>query len=179
MLTWLALEHRLCWAFGMWKVKPQTPPAPTVISLHVPLSKPESHIPPQCSPGRHSNLHVSQAVTPYYRMCSVAAVPPHSLGVFHPEGSSSEMPSPGKEWGWEHGKVHFPQTPQPSTTCVRQVWLCLLLVLACSHTLCSWSRFSACSLQENLLVVFARKMNLAKDWLTLQSLRSQTAKISA
>lgn len=129
MLTWLAPEHRLCWGFGMWKVKPQTPPALTVISLHVPLSKPESHIPPQCSPGRHSNLHVSQAETPYYRICSVYSSPSSLPGCAPPWGVlqwdvESRERMGMKEWGWKHGEVHF---PQPSTTsCRRQVWLCLV-----------------------------------------------------
>lgn len=139
ILTWLAPEHRLCWGFGMWKVKPQTPPAPTVISLHVPLSKPESHIPPQCSPGRHSNLHVSQAETPYFRICSVYSSPSSLPGCAPPWGVlqwdvKSRERMGRKAWGsW------FSTDPTAIHYQLQKTGLALpcFLALICSHTLCS------------------------------------------
>lgn len=138
MVTWLALEHRLCWVFGMWKVKPQTPPAPTGISLHVPLSKPESHIPPQSSPGRHSSLHVSQAVTPCYRMCSVSS--PSSLPGCAPPWGFLQWDAESREGtGMRARDSSFSTDPIVMHYQLQKKGLSLspFLAFVCSHSLCS------------------------------------------
>lgn len=82
MLTWWALAHTLCWGFGMWKVKPPMPPALTVISLHVPLSKPEkaycSSTPTsQANPGSHASAKKWALITGC--VLWTAAVPPQPV----------------------------------------------------------------------------------------------------
>jgi len=155
MLTWLALAHMLCWVFGMWKVKPQMPPAPTVISLHAPLSKPESYILLQHSQTRKTQQLICQPrsdpllqdafceqqslFTP--RMCSTWKVPPVGCG-----------------WGIGSRRMGVTAWESPFSTDPKAIHYELQMTglalppfsaLICSSHLIRQSRFSACFPQVN------------------------------
>lgn len=155
MLTWLALAHMLCWEFGMWKVKPQMPPALTVIFLHAPLSKPESHIlqhsqtrktqqltrQPRSDPLLQDTFCEQQALfTPW--VCSTRKVPP--VGCGWGIGSRRKMGTTAREspFSTDPKAIHY-QLQQ------RGLALPPWSALFCSHTLGRQSRFSACFPQEN------------------------------
>lgn len=145
----------LCWGFGMWKVKPQTPPAPTVISPHAPLSKPESHILLQ-----HSQTRKTQQLA-----CQPKSDPLlqdvfcEQQSLFTPTVCSTwKVPLVGCGWeirsrrmGMTARESPFSSIPKPICYQLQKTGLALspLSALLCSHTSCGQSRFTACCPQEN------------------------------